>query len=429
MSSQHQFLPRLDSLEDRLAPASIQLTLPHVGTPISSTTSNIVLTLPTTPPVVPPPPTDDTYEDNDSFANVRDLGTLIGGSLNSEAAKSLTGLMLTDNADWFSFTTTRTGTVGSGVNIRFSNLEGNLNLRLFNSVGEQLAASRGTGDREAVSLAGRPAGTYIVQVRGLAGVHNPSYSLGVKQAVLTITPTVPPVTPPVAPPPVVPPTIPPPPLSGFNIDLRYNGLTPSQQLIFQQAANRWGQVIIGDLPDASFQGIFVDDLLIDATAIPIDGVGGVAGRGGPDFIRTTGTGLPIHGNMSFDTADLAELEANGSLFTVALHEMGHVLGFGTLWTDKLLLIGADSINPVFVGPAAILAYNQIFGTTVAGVPVENVGGVGSINSHWRETIFKTEVMTATLNEGILNPLSRVTVASMSDLGYVVNLNAADPLVP
>ena len=36
--------------------------------------------------------------------------------------------------------------------------------------------------------------------------------------------------------------------------------------------------------------------------------------------------------MSFDTADLARMEADGSLTDVILHEMGHVLGFGTLWS-------------------------------------------------------------------------------------------------
>ena len=35
--------------------------------------------------------------------------------------------------------------------------------------------------------------------------------------------------------------------------------------------------------------------------------------------------------MSFDTADLAQIEADGSLVRVIMHEMGHVLGIGTIW--------------------------------------------------------------------------------------------------
>lgn len=35
--------------------------------------------------------------------------------------------------------------------------------------------------------------------------------------------------------------------------------------------------------------------------------------------------------MEFDSADAAALDAAGTLDDVVLHEMGHVIGFGTLW--------------------------------------------------------------------------------------------------
>ena len=38
--------------------------------------------------------------------------------------------------------------------------------------------------------------------------------------------------------------------------------------------------------------------------------------------------------MQFDSADLASLEAQGQLVNVILHEMGHVLGLGTIWTGQ-----------------------------------------------------------------------------------------------
>jgi hypothetical protein len=58
------------------------------------------------------------------------------------------------------------------------------------------------------------------------------------------------------------------------------------------------------------------------------------------------------------------------------------------------------------------------------VPVENTGGPGTADSHWRESVFGNELMTGTVNE--VNPLSRVTLGSMADLGYAVNLADADP---
>ena len=63
---------------------------------------------------------------------------------------------------------------------------------------------------------------------------------------------------------------------------------------------------------------------------------------------------------------------------------------------------------------------------MASVPVANVGGAGSRDSHWRESNMGNELMTPTYNGGIANPLSRVTIGSLADLGYTVNMGVADP---
>src|SRR3989442_1354073 len=62
--------------------------------------------------------------------------------------------------------------------------------------------------------------------------------------------------------------------------------------------------------------------------------------------------LPAKGKMSFDTADLAQMQQNGTLLDVITHEMGHVIGIGTIWTHKRLLAGANTTNPTFTGAAA-----------------------------------------------------------------------------
>jgi Bacterial Ig-like domain/Leishmanolysin len=55
----------------------------------------------------------------------------------------------------------------------------------------------------------------------------------------------------------------------------------------------------------------------------------------------------------------------------------------------------------------------------------NTGGQGTADSHWRDSIFNNELMTGFLNSGT-NPLSRITAASMQDMGYPgVNYDAAD----
>jgi hypothetical protein len=169
----------------------------------------------------------------------------------------------------------------------------------------------------------------------------------------------------------------------------------------------------------------VDDLLIDVVARPIDGPGDTLAESEPDSFRR-GSRLPIHGTLRLDSADLASMEATGQLYEAALHEMAHVLGFGTIWEDLGLLSGAGTANPLFLGARASAEYGALLRTGPTPVPVEGLPSPpGSADSHWREAVFGTELMTPFLSAG-RNPLSRLTVASLADLGYTVNLDAADP---
>jgi hypothetical protein len=68
-------------------------------------------------------------------------------------------------------------------------------------------------------------------------------------------------------------------------------------------------------------------------------------------------------------------------------------------------------------------YRTLSGCTTA-VPVEQDGGSGTACGHWDETCFKDELMTG-FNTGIL-PLSRMTVATLEDIGYTVSYSNADP---
>ncbi len=215
---------------------------------------------------------------------------------------------------------------------------------------------------------------------------------------------------------------------GYNIDLVLSGFSTSQRAIFEQAAARWEQIILGDLPDVSYQGAIIDDVQIVASAVTIDGPGGILGQAGPDLLRA-GSLLPAHGIMQYDIADLAGLESSGALLGVIVHEMAHVLGFGILWDNLNLLAGTSTSDPRFTGTRAVAEYNRIFGLSGTSVPVEAGGGAGTRLSHWRESTFGTELMTGWYNSGRINPLSSVTVGSMGDLGYVVDMHAADPYTP
>jgi hypothetical protein len=213
----------------------------------------------------------------------------------------------------------------------------------------------------------------------------------------------------------------------YNITLKY--LVPpteAQEAVFEEAAARWERIIIKDEP--SFTGVLpsaflgfppavdgtVDDILIEVVLAPIDGPGGILGQAGPRFIRTSNA-LTLTGVMFFDVADLAFLDQLDLFEEVIVHEMGHVLGVGTLWDagDRDLRRDEDS-NPYFAGRKANVFWNAEGGTGL--LPVENAGGPGTRLGHWRESVLDNELMTGFLNLGE-NPLSRITAGSMRDLGY------------
>jgi hypothetical protein len=228
------------------------------------------------------------------------------------------------------------------------------------------------------------------------------------------------------------------PTETYDVVLRpQSPLSPEAQAAFDAAEARWESVLVAGVPSASvsigenacgatngaLSGV-VDDVVIDISTTAIDGDGGVLARAGPCLIAS-GDRLARFGVMEFDLADIGDLVASGTLDDVIVHEMGHVLGIGTLW-DSIpagsLITGAGTADPRFVGARAGAEWSTLGRTGT--VPVEALGGPGTADSHWRESVFGNELMTGFINAGS-NPLSRLTIASLADLGYLVDVGAAD----
>ncbi len=243
----------------------------------------------------------------------------------------------------------------------------------------------------------------------------------------------------------------------YDIELEHvtsSLLTASQHEAFQEAERFWESAITGNLTrtsplsrsslanclsEAKMSGDVpgdrvVDDLLIYVEIKEIDGRSGVFGGAGPCQIRE-GNSLPAVGVMFFDIADLDSMEANGQLGETIVHEMAHVIGFGTLWSHLGLLqdsARADrSANTHFTGEAAKAAFDEIRGNNYTDsdlVPVQHQGGVGVWNGHWRELVFRSELMTPFPDRGP-NPMSVVSLASFVDIGYPeVDYSVADEYV-
>lgn len=235
------------------------------------------------------------------------------------------------------------------------------------------------------------------------------------------------------------------PAGDYVLEVRYVGAAPNQavQDAFSCAVARLRAAIRGSLSTVAFAnqdisgcspGVVLNEnvpgLLILARIEAIDGPGAVLGSAGPCFLRNSNL-LPVVGRMRFDEADMQGLVEDGSLASVVLHEMLHVLGIGTIWDPgfKNLIAGIGTV-PRFLGPLARQACVEEHGgaTPCANwVPVEDCAGlspalgcgVGTINTHWKETIFETELMTGYL-DAVFNPFSAMTIQSLADMGYSVD---------
>ncbi|MEK6611973.1 MAG: leishmanolysin-related zinc metalloendopeptidase [Gemmatimonadota bacterium] len=258
--------------------------------------------------------------------------------------------------------------------------------------------------------------------------------------------------------------------TSFPLDLRFFGPPMSAEalLAFTNAANRIRAAIISPVNSVLVQDIDISrcgingltgilnespsrGVIIYAAVAAIDGPGKILAQAGPCFQRDVSK-LPVIGVMQFDEADIQNYINSGRFEAVVLHEMNHVVGFGTIWGpfDKNLLtnpafdaneVATGSLNPRFTGAVAIANCLAAGGTanhcTVAtGVAVEMCGGGGTADGHWRELLradcnatpsaaFDTELMTGFAESTPNMPWSTMSIGSFQDLGYTVNLLAAD----
>ena len=237
--------------------------------------------------------------------------------------------------------------------------------------------------------------------------------------------------------------------SPFRIEIAFlesasgDGFSDSQKALFHRAAARWTSIITGDIPDSDFSdnpvdewdddlnkrirvNDFVDDLRIVVGIGDIDGVRGTLARGGTLIVRRnrqSGALVTKIGTIAIDKDDL-EWMSDAFFHEVILHEMAHVLGFGTVWETLNLVSGVS--DRYFTGPLAIQAFDNAGGRSYSGpkVPVEDDSG------HWRGSVFGDELMTASVRpdlDGSL-PLSAITIQSLADHGYQIDVRRADAYV-
>ena len=224
---------------------------------------------------------------------------------------------------------------------------------------------------------------------------------------------------------------------GFDIEFVFAADVPaSVRNSFYRAAYRWESVVVGNLPPESVSIYYgecagspgyigeVDDLLVFVSMGYLGGRSGPQGRANVCVSGIRGdrvAPLPIAGWVwiNRDATDDWNSVAPDFLDGITTHEIGHVLGF----TPSILgASGHLRYYPTrhFAGPLARQAFTDQGGDAYAGdaVPME------MDSSHWHDHVLSGEIMAPSVGKSSV--ISRITVQALADLGYEVNVDAAEP---
>ena len=219
----------------------------------------------------------------------------------------------------------------------------------------------------------------------------------------------------------------------FDIELVFLDHFPEdQKRVLQYAAQRWMSIIMEDLPDYQFSegwsgtcddqsyeipaGERIDDLRIYVSTFEDQHATSSTQWAwcGPHVLRETEQ-LPVLACLGINLK-----RAGDNLLTITLHEIGHGLGFLERVWDSHGYAQYDSGTGEnhFNGPLAIAAFNEAVGADYPGA------GVRMWNNHWWPSLLDGELMV--LWGTYKMALSAITVQSLADLGYGVDVSQADP---
>ena len=253
---------------------------------------------------------------------------------------------------------------------------------------------------------------------------------------------------------------------GFDIDLVFldrfsdTKLTARQRELFREAADRWEEVIVGDIEDVLYQESdlawngsltytfwvnrynvesYVDTIRvlghIDDVRIYVKVIDNPHNLG---FIATA-SDITNRGGWEDDTwrvgfasSGIIRLYENhiplddGDFFRVALHEIGHIVGIshrGFLSSGYFRPLDTTGFpinteKTYFVGPSALTYFDLMGGHRHKENKVPVFGF-----SHWHPRPLYYDIMSSLLSNEA--GISLVTIGALADMGYDVDFSAAD----
>lgn len=233
--------------------------------------------------------------------------------------------------------------------------------------------------------------------------------------------------------------------SRFRIQVNFTGGSPDDHEIVKMAAERWEQIIVGKTSTSeydvtmqiTFDSNLADNILGQAGVLQYAHVGG-------KYIPTRG--LMILSTKNWEQQKAAKkMDGLSNAYYTVLHEMGHILGIGTMWHVNKLL----NSDGQYIGPAALREYRRVCGNdNIPFLPIEDDGGGGTAGYHPEEGLepnvslddrvgykdgqkhslpgLDKELMTGWAEvDAEIEPLSAISVGMLEDIGYEVNYAYAD----
>ena len=230
--------------------------------------------------------------------------------------------------------------------------------------------------------------------------------------------------------------------------------------LFEEAANVWKNIITSQtMPNE------IEDMIINVSLEEL--ASNILGSAGPTnyITNSDGKNIAIKGVMIFNTLNWEtqkntfKPDGRSEAFYTAVHEMGHVIGIGTMWTLNNLTANKSQLNDNpsddnndkkywYIGENAVREYRNYFNNqTFVALPIENNGGPGTELGHPEEGhvidegeyVARTyggqvypgledEIMTGLAESSNTHEyLSKITIGFLEDLGFEVDYTQASKL--
>ncbi len=207
------------------------------------------------------------------------------------------------------------------------------------------------------------------------------------------------------------------------------------------AASRWLEVVKG------VKGQPHHELTISVRVLPLFNANGSAAPDYASLVKVGDNWLPSRGDIViashvYDPDNFESVKAQQEEFVAdILHEMGHILGIGSLWNLSLdqgeifiddkrpslrHWVVKEHDQPVYRQPAATRAFNEAMQTKLDYLPISS--DMGHIyDSVWLGNRERPDVPQAT-QELMANGtvLSAISAGFLDDLGWVIDYNKVDP---